>query len=66
MPIKYYKRPPLKTHTYIFFEEVRQKVIIYNVVTIGFYPSSVNSLGASELKIYNVFQAVKRQYFTNN
>jgi hypothetical protein len=33
------------TYIYIFFfEEVRQKVVIYNVMTIGFCPSSINQL----------------------
>jgi len=41
MPIKYYKRPLLKTPIYIF-EEVRHKVVIYNVITIGFCPFSIN------------------------
>ena len=32
-------------NTYIYiFKEVRQKVVIYNVITVGFYPSSINQL----------------------
>ena len=29
---------------YIFFKEVRQKVAIYDVMTVGFRPSSTNQL----------------------
>ena len=36
------RRPPLKTPIYI--EEVGEKVVIYNVMTIGFYPSSISQL----------------------
>jgi hypothetical protein len=43
MPIKYCRRPPPKTSLY-FFKEVRQKVAIYDVITIGFRPSSINQL----------------------
>ena len=46
MPMKYWRRPPLK-HLYIYiyiFKEVRQKVVIYNVITVGFCPSSINQL----------------------
>jgi len=39
------RRPPLKTPIYIYiFEEVGQKAVIYDVMTVGFCPSSINQL----------------------
>jgi hypothetical protein len=36
---------PITQVIYIYIsEEVRQKVVIYNVMTLGFYPSSINQL----------------------
>jgi hypothetical protein len=32
------------TSIYIFFKEVGQKVAIYDVMTVGFRPSSINQL----------------------
>jgi hypothetical protein len=39
--LKYTKKATTK-NSYTYFKEVRQKIVIYNVITIGFYPSSIN------------------------
>jgi hypothetical protein len=42
------------THIYIYFKEVGQKVVIYDVMTIGFYPSSLTALGlgAEDIRLF--------------
>jgi len=49
MPMKYYRRPPLKTHIYIYFKEVGQKVVIYNIIIVGFCPSYILLKSSPEL-----------------
>ena len=44
MPIKCYLRPATIKTLNIFFEEVRQEVVIHNVMTVRPCPSSINQL----------------------
>ena len=43
MPTKCYLRPATIKTLNIFFEKIRQEVVIYNVITIRSYPSLLTS-----------------------